>query len=790
MSPSSAEQGRYNPYQLRSHNNSEPLRKRVNRACDKCSASRTRCDGQSPCRRCKEYDYACLYTRQVKKRGRPPAASSPGKSPMTSTRYEDQIYHDLPHHFISNNEAPRSSAQDLSENENYDEAALPVGDVDDPTPVPPSNSIRYGVSQSALANQSPLFDPSFLSVPRGFHGYDPVETDGVDGGSPAGHDSRPPATSIASTDSPMSFRNISVGRGSFGNDANTTIISRPSQRRETGQECRYPFLHPAIPYIRDIISVSTACELFDIFLTDPGSSLFHCASPFILTKIFRKKSMLHPTKPRCTTPALIATILWCVAQTADIMILQVPGSRPRIVNQLYDVITSLISRRDPDRWRHVDGSLRADKDATGLGLDGSLVSPPATTANEVVGEIDDVLTFLLLTIAVSGLDCKPDCQKWWSKATRLVISLRLNREDERCLEAEQPCPNPLCVCQRTQLEPTLANMEQREERRRVFWLCFSLDRHLALSFNSTVLIPDSCCEVYAPLPETVWENLDSIPHGDLPSRTLAPPVTATGTSFFEYFLPLMVILGDIIEIHHRRQHPRLGGGDNDHFVLSIRKLLEQYEGSLVTLDDNLLGANSTTFPHEVTLTTNSHTRHEATTSRGSSDQAQLQIVRAYGRHIMHVLYVLLYGKWDAICMMDDDDGWITSGGFAECASHAISASQTIATILEIDPELTFMSYLFGIYLLHGSFIFLLFADRMPQLGPNQSVELACENIIRAHEVSIVTLNTEFQRTFRKVLRSTLYSVRGLNGANMEAHRARRRVLSLYRWTKGVRGLSI
>lgn len=454
-----------------------------------------------------EYDHACLYTRQVKKRGRPAANSSPGKSPTASTRYEDHVYHGLSHNFIPNNETPRAGAQNLGE------AALAV-DTDVPVPISPSNDLSYGACQSASANQSLHFDPSFLSVPRGFQRYDPVETDSVDGGSPAGHDSQHLATSVANTDSPISFGNGSVGRGYFGNDANASNMPRPSQRRETGQECRYPFLHPVIPYIRDIISVSTACDLFDIFLTDPGSSLFHCASPFILTKIFRKKSLLHPTKPRRTTPALIATILWCVAQTADIMILQVPGSRPRIVNQLYDVITSLISQRDPDRWRHVDGllpsseircsssaniipgSLRADKDAAGHGLDGSLVSPPETPTHEVVGEIDDVLTFLLLTITVSGLDCKPDCQKWWSKATRLVISLRLNREDERCLEAEQPCPNPLCVCQRTQLEPTLTNMEQREERRRVFWLCFSLDRHLALSFNSTVLIQDSCCEVY------------------------------------------------------------------------------------------------------------------------------------------------------------------------------------------------------------------------------------------------------------------------------------------------------
>lgn len=98
-------------------------------------------------------------------------------------------------------------------------------------------------------------------------------------------------------------------------------------------------------------------------------------------------------------------------------------------------------------------------------------------------------------------------------------------------------------------------------------------------------------------------------------------------------------------------------------------------------------------------------------------------------------------------MLDDDDDWITSRRFNECASHAIAASQAVSSILDFDPELTFMPYLFGIYLLHGSFILLLFADRMPQLGANQSVELACETIVRAHEVCVVTLSTEFQVSF-------------------------------------------
>lgn len=71
-----------------------------------------------------------------------------------------------------------------------------------------------------------------------------------------------------------------------------------------------------------------------------------------------------------------------------------------------------------------------------------------------------------------------------------------------------------------------------------------------------------------------------------------------------------------------------------------------------------------------------------------------------------------------------------------------------------------MPYLFGIYLFHGSLILLLFANRMSSVpgGPNESVERACEVIIRAHEACIVTLNTEFQRVFRKVMRITLLLV--------------------------------
>lgn len=270
----------------------------------------------------------------------------------------------------------------------------------------------------------------------------------------------------------------------------------------------------------------------------------------------------------------------------------------------------------------------------------------------------------------------------------------------------------------------------------------------------------------APLSEHVWEHLDEFPDAAYPVPVLGPPTTITGTGFFEWFLPLMVILGDIIELHHGRQHPRLHDFCGNEMSLLIEGHINDCHASIKLLGDEAQSLEAET-------------------------QNRARLVAAYSTHILHVLQVLLHSKWDAISMLDNDDGWIATEEFSKCASHAIAASEAVARILELDPELGFIPYLFGIYLLQGSFILLLFADRMPQLGLNQSVAQACETVIRAHEVCIVTLSTEFQRSFRRVVRSTLYSVRGISPTELEEYKlARRRVLSLYRWTRGARGLGI
>ena len=281
----------------------------------------------------------------------------------------------------------------------------------------------------------------------------------------------------------------------------------------------------------------------------------------------------------------------------------------------------------------------------------------------------------------------------------------------------------------------------------------------------------------------------------------------------------MAILGDVIQVHHQRLHPRFGKlSDNDAVSLieaslaSCAKSINEVESRYETEGlDGTIPASAFLSPSSGHQETPMSQPFDVAVSQRPRRRAQAQLVTAYGTFILHVLHVLLHGKWDAVSMLENDDGWITSAPFMKCASHAISASEAVSQILRCDPELTFMPYLFGIYLLHGSFILLLFADRMPQIGPNESVERACETIIRAHEVCVVTLSTEFQvstavqgprlangfaktscfqKRFRKVLRSTLYSVRSAGATNAEESKARRRVLSLYRWIKGAKGLAL
>jgi hypothetical protein len=227
-------------------------------------------------------------------------------------------------------------------------------------------------------------------------------------------------------------------------------------------------------------------------------------------------------------------------------------------------------------------------------------------------------------------------------------------------------------------------------------------------------------------------------------RQAGPPVECTGHSMFGYFLPLMTILGEIVDLQQARNHPRFGlafrnSAECEAQVLEIARQLDVYAQSLKEFETRYtsslaLGAAETEAAME-----GSHLNHVSPSGRSSSTVesrvnesiVHTKMVVAYGTHIMHVLHILLAGKWDPINLLDDNDLWISSESFVAAMGHAVGAAEAAAEILEYDPDLSFMPFLFGI--LQG--------DASP------SVVRACETIVRAHEACVVTLNTEYQVGF-------------------------------------------
>lgn len=344
---------------------------------------------------------------------------------------------------------------------------------------------------------------------------------------------------------------------------------------------------------------------------------------------------------------------------------------------------------------------------------------------------------------ISGGHYKADALKWHNKLIRLVRASGLSMED-------QDIDLGPVFCGLYNGDATFRRwLIAKEERRRLFWLVYCLDRHLALSFNKRVSIAEGTFCVRTPLPERLWQSLDMADLNYIPTCSLGPPTQISGSGFFEYFLPLARVLGHIIDLHHVRNHPTLGQFISHDAVRRIETMIAQREHELVDLEnqaDSYLtndgGLHS--FPPQSSGGPSQAAVPFDSPSSGTTKDPKLKLVQIYSTYLLHVFYILLHGKWDPISMIEDRDDWITSESFLTCASHALSASGVVSQILTIDPEMTFMPYLFGIYLLQGSFILLLFVDRMPELGPNRSVEEVCETIIRAHEVSVVTLDTTFQ----------------------------------------------
>ncbi|KAJ9223717.1 transcriptional regulator family: Fungal Specific TF [Paecilomyces variotii] len=834
---------------IRKNSSSTPVRRRISRACDQCNQLRTKCDGHSPCAHCIEFGLTCEYARERKKRGKASkkdlaraaaaataapssngndsASSANGQSPADK-RSPSEVNNRSGIAFDSSRDSaqPRTSharqqsmtgMTTISPSQQQQQQELVSGL--DALPMNGFGSLQevdqqgMGVAdfrslqmlQSSNANHR---SPSSLLPPPGFNsGY------GEAAFSLIGH----PEQNVASTNRfrfAASAGNASapfIGLTPPAQSPGWLPLPSPSPANLSSftlppvpSTLRYPVLQPILPHIASIIPQSLACDLLDLYFTSSSSSHLCPQSPYVVGYVFRKQSFLHPTKPRVCSPSLLASMLWVAAQTSDAAFLTSPPSaRGRVCQKLLELTVGLLRPliHGPAPGE-ASPNYAANMVINGVALGGFGVSMDQLGAeSSATGATDDVATYIHLATVVSASEYKGASIRWWAAAWSLARELKLGRElppnmSQVSQDGERDRDTKGDIGKRHPPMPLSNGMgnsniefseEEREERRRIWWLLYVMDRHLALCYNRPLSLLDRECEgLLQPMNDDLWQAGDFSNAG---YRRVGPSFECTGHSMFGYFLPLMTILGEIVDLHHARNHPMSfrSGREWDAQVAEITRQLDVYGQSLKDFETRQM--------HDEPMVEGTRLDHlspsvRSSDSRMTESKVQTEIVVAYGTHIMHVLHILLAGKWDPIALLDDNDLWISSDEFVAAMGHAVNAAEAADRILKKDPDLSYMPFFFGIYLLQGSFLLLLTADKL-QTDASSDVVRACEIIVRAHEACVVTLNTEYQRNFRKVMRSALAQVHGRVPEDLgEQQRRRREVLALYRWTGDGSGLAL
>ena len=557
---------------------------------------------------------------------------------------------------------------------------------------------------------------------------------------------------------------------------------------------RYPVLQPLIPHLGNIVPLPLACELLDLYFASSSSAHMHPMSPYVLGYVFRKRSFLHPTKPRKCTPALLASMLWVAAQTSDAAFLTIPPSaRGRVCQRLLELTVGLLKPLIHGPPAGEGSPKYVNTVINGVALGGLGVAMPGSMTTQGIngenvgfgaaGALDDVITYIHLATVVSASEYKGSSLRWWNAAWSLARELKLGRElpPNSSLhvngggDPDGVADNDLDgTYSRSNLTGNVSE-EHREERRRIWWLVYTVDRHLSLCYNKPLFLLDVECDgLLQPMDDTLWQMGEfysgdsslqfTSPNGSPRIRRRGPNFECSGHSIFGFFLPLMTILGEVVDLNHAKNHPRFGIGfrssqEWDDYANEISQQLDAYGRSLKDFEHRNLSSNDNrvnidtlgmdglqSTAHNDISSPSGQSVHTTTSRMTAESDIQTRIVVAYGTHVMHVLHILLTGKWDPISLLDDNDLWISTQSFITATGHAVSAAEAIESILEYDPGLEFMPFFFGMYLLQGSFLLLLIADKL-QTEASPSVVKACETIVRAHEACVATLNTEYQVRF-------------------------------------------
>lgn len=682
-------------------------KRRITRACDLCNKRRVKCDGQQPCSRCAGHD-VCEYQRAVYKRGKPSRsallerqnghkqeaarvpAPAPGPGPTQQRQQPQPQQHTQP---------PPPSALSVTAN--------------------PTVTEQQPQQSSAYARHS-----SFGTD----HGIQPVLH------RPSIGERYPSTVTLDGNASMWNGRySIDLGTAAFNTSMTAPVFGTEDNNSETNSggvgHPKYPVLVPLLPYVASILTEVQAASLLELYFSSQFNTFMHPVCRHVHAFVFRKASVMSKENPRKCSAALLASMLWAAAETGGPDTLAWSHSkRINICRKL-----RLVTIRLLHPLVHSD-----------IGCVHELTDGPTRKLQESSsGTLDDVITYIHIAAITSASEEKAMSMRWWHAAFALARELGLNKEpiSGSSIPGVSPTANNQSMIE-FESDPWLGlnsfdfdnglaqymdaadntmpevDQETLEERRRAWWLLYIQDRHLALCYNRQNSLLDAECEdLLLPLDEASWQSGN---FSSLTQRPQFPSFECTGHNIYGWFLPLMTIVGTILDYNHIKNHHTLGKlyTDGQRVQSQMSLQLDNYSQSLVRFESQASALDYQDIHHTKTVV-------------------------AYANLVIQVSRVLLAGKWDPMSLFDDRDLFMATPSFTTTVANAIAAADNVSHILDVDPDLGFVPYFLGIQLLQGSLPLLLIVDRL-QTETDPKIINACEVIIRATEACVSTLDTEYQ----------------------------------------------
>ncbi|KAH0424761.1 hypothetical protein KCU90_g8210, partial [Aureobasidium melanogenum] len=454
-------------------------------------------------------------------------------------------------------------------------------------------------------------------------------------------------------------RPMMSGRERQINDVLSRSHARPLAARHSSQERHYPVLNPLLPMLREFMPDALSFSLLEAYF-ELWSLHGAPKNLFVPCSVFQKHSFLTQINPRRTSKVLLASMLWLSAQNADIPLLSSSsGKRKYIRRKLLQLVTNLLKPLSEMAFSGYEGL--------------NDVSPGGTSSQY----LDECMAYVHLAMVTSASAFTRASLRWWNLAFSLAREIDLHQplpdqdgyspEETIYSASAQECPGS--DMRSGAREVPGKNSPLAEERKRVWFFLYSMDRHISFFFNKPLSLLDSeCSSLERPISELCWQSEqeqgeDAVGHG--------PWYYCTGTDFFQFFTPLMALLGETVYFTLAQNHPRFGislhtTNDWSNWRSAIREKLDDYKNGISIMRD----------PAERSQ------RAESDCSQ-TSERSQMQaprykdprsaVVFAYAEFLIPVFHIILEGKWDPLTLLDQQDNWLGSTGFKNVVKHAIDA---------------------------------------------------------------------------------------------------------------------